>query len=32
MADKTKRKSITSIADITEVMDFLELYYKSIIS
>lgn len=32
MADKTKRKSITSIDDLTEVIDFLELYYKSIIS
>lgn len=32
MADKTKRKSITSIDDLTEVIDFLELYYKSIIT
>lgn len=32
MADNTKRKSITSIDDLTEVIDFLELYYKSIIT
>lgn len=32
MADKTKRKSITSIDDLTEVIDFLEMYYRSIIS
>lgn len=32
MADKTKRKSITSIDDLTEVIDFLYTIYKSIIT
>ena len=32
MADKTKRKSITSIDELTEVIDFLYTIYKSIIT
>lgn len=32
MADETKRKSITSIDDFTEVIDFLYYYYSSIIT
>lgn len=32
MADETKRKSITSIDEFTEVIDFLYAIYKSIIT
>ena len=32
MADETKRKSITSIDDFTEVIDFLYAIWKSIIT
>lgn len=32
MANENKRNSITSIDELTEVIEFLELFYKSIIS